>query len=165
MRERVAVEGDAELGEQPLGDRADGDAGGRFAGAGAFEHVADVVEAVLDGAREVGVAGTQAGDALDLGLDGLDRHLLGPVHPVAVLDPEGDRRAERVAVADAGRDLGVVLLDLHAAAAAIAALAAGEVGGDVASESGRPAGSAFDDHGEALAVAFAGGEEAELAHG
>ena len=90
MDERVAVEVDAEFGEQPLGDRAHGDARGGLAGAGAFEDVADVIEAVLDGAGEVGVAGAHARDAFDLGFDRLDGHLLGPVHPVAVLDPEGD---------------------------------------------------------------------------
>ena len=46
---------------------------------------------------QVGVAGPHPRDAFDLGLDRLDGHLLGPVHPVAVLHPERDRRAERVA--------------------------------------------------------------------
>ena len=110
------------------------------------------------------MAGAEAGDALDLGVDGFDGHLLGPVHPVAVRDPEGDGRAEREAVADAGGDLGAVLLDLHAPAAAVAALAAGHVDGDVVLGEGQAGGEALDEGGEALAVALAGGEEAEASH-
>ena len=58
---------DAELPQQLPADGADGDARRRFAGAGAFEHVADVVVAVLDDAGEVGVAGPRPrdGGALD----------------------------------------------------------------------------------------------------
>ena len=81
---RVAVEGDAELVEEALGDAGNGNAGGGLAGAGAFEDVADVVEAVLDGAGEVSMTGAEARDALDLSLDRLDGHLLRPVHPVTV---------------------------------------------------------------------------------
>ena len=162
--EGVAVEGNAELVEEALGDTGDGNAGGSLAGAGALEDVADVVEAVLDGAGQVGVAGAETGDALDLGVDGLNRHLLGPVHPVAVRDPEGDGGTEGESVADAGGDLGAVLLDLHAAAAAVAALAAGHVAGNVVLGEGQARGQALDEGGEALAVTFAGGEEAETAH-
>ena len=67
-------------------------------------------------------------------------------------------------MADAGHDFGVVLFDLHAAAAAVATLAAHEVGRDVGFGEGEAGGEALDDHGEALAVAFARGEHAELAH-
>jgi hypothetical protein len=86
----VAADFDAELREEAAGDGADGDAGGGFAGGGALEDVADVIEAVLDGAGQVGVARAEAGDAFDFSLDRLDGHFLGPVDPVAVLDPEGD---------------------------------------------------------------------------
>ena len=61
-----------------------------------------------------------------LGHVGLDRprvHPLLPVGVVAVGDLEGDRAAERAAVADAGGDLGAVALDLHPPAAAVAELA------------------------------------------
>ena len=51
----------------------------------------------------------------------------GPVLPVPVADQEQDRRAERRAVADPAEDLGAVLLDRLARAAAVALLAAGEV--------------------------------------
>ena len=68
----------------------------------------------------------------------LDRHDLGPVLPVAVADEQQDRRAERQAVADAAEDLGPVLLDRLARAAAVAPLAAGEVDGEVVGGQGEP---------------------------
>src|SRR5439155_23353998 len=130
----------------------------------ALEHVAHVDELVFERAREVGVAGPYAGDPLDLGFDGLDRHLVCPVDPVTILDPERDRGAKRAPVADARGDLSAVLLDLHAATAAIAALTARKVGSDVRLGEGQAGGQALDDHGEALAVALPGGEDAERTH-
>ena len=59
--EHVAVDADAERGEEAAGDRAGGDAGGGLAGAGPLEHVADVGVAVLLGADQVGVARAAAG--------------------------------------------------------------------------------------------------------
>ena len=61
----------------------------------------------------------------------LDLHDLRPVLPVAVADEQQDRRAERPAVADAAEDLGAVLLDRLARAAAVAPLAAGQVDREV----------------------------------
>ena len=52
----VAGDADAEAAEQLPGEAAGGHARGRFAGAGALEHVADVVVAVLDRAGQIGVA-------------------------------------------------------------------------------------------------------------
>lgn len=129
----VAMEGDAEFGEKTLGNSASSNSGGGLAGTGAFEDVADVIESVLDGARQVRMAGPHAGDALDFDL-GIDRpgcHLHGPVHPVAILDPEGDRGAKSEPVANATSNLGMVFFDLHAAAATVATLAARKVRGDV----------------------------------
>jgi len=57
----VAEHGDAEFTEQSLGDSAHRDAGGGFAGTGALQDVACVMEVVLDGAGQVGVAGTRTG--------------------------------------------------------------------------------------------------------
>jgi len=47
---------------------------------------------------------TEAGDPfdIDLGIDRFDGHFHRPVDPVLVLNPEGDGRAEGLAVADAG---------------------------------------------------------------
>ena len=143
---------DPELGQERPGDAAGRDPGGRLARRGPLEDVADVVEAVLQGAGQVGVAGPHAGDrrrplvalvggrgelAASASLERLDLHDLGPVLPVAVADQEQDRRAEGQAVADAGQDLGAVVLDRLARAAAVAALAAGEVDGELRRRSGR----------------------------
>jgi hypothetical protein len=156
----------AQLGEKLLGDSADGDSSGRFARAGAFEDVTNVVKVVLHRPGEIGVARPKTGDAFDLHLvaDGFGGPLHGPVHPVAVLDPEGDGRAEGKSVANASHDLGVVRLDLHAAATAIAALATAHVGVDVGLGEREAGGQTLDHHGKALAVAFARGEEAEMHH-
>ena len=67
----------------------------------------------------------------------LDLHDPGPVLPVAVGDEEQDRRAEGQAVADAADDLGPVVLDRLAGAAAVAALAPGEVDRERRPRSGR----------------------------
>ena len=96
---------DAERAQERLGERAGGDAGGGLARAGALEHVADVGEAVLLDAGEVGVAGPRQVDLLDLGLDRPGVHPLLPVRVVAVGDQQRDRAAERAPVADAGADL------------------------------------------------------------
>ena len=61
----------------------------------------------------------------------LGRHAVLPVLPVAVLDAEGERRAERPAEAQAGRPLDLVLLDEHAPAAAVAVLAPAQVAVDL----------------------------------
>ena len=52
---------DAELAQERPGDAAGRDARRRLARGRALEHVADVVEAVLERARQVGVAGPDAG--------------------------------------------------------------------------------------------------------
>jgi len=56
------------------------------------------------------------------GLQGV--HRLPPVVEIAVLDPQGDRRAERLAKAYPRKNLDPVALDLHPLAAPVAALAA-----------------------------------------
>ena len=100
-------------------------------------------------------------DLLDLRLHRPGVHPLLPVLVVAVLDPQRHRAAERAPVANPRRHLSAVLLDLHAAAAAVAELAPGEVAVDVLGaqlEAGR---QALDDGGEPRTVGFARGYEAE----
>ena len=65
----------------------------------------------------------------DLGAARPRRCLRGGIS--CVLDPERDRRAERLAVADAAEDFDLVALDLHPPAAAVAALAPREIDVDV----------------------------------
>ena len=58
-RERPGL--DAELAQERAGDAAGRDAGRRLARRGALEDVADVVEAVLEGAGQVGMTGPHPG--------------------------------------------------------------------------------------------------------
>ena len=136
---------DPHLAQERARDGTRRDPGRRLAGARALEHVADVVEAVLERTGQVGVPGPDAGHGcrplvaavgelgelarLVLG-QRCDLHHLRPVLPVAVAHEQQDRRAEGHAVADAAEDLGAVLFDLLARAPPVPLLAAGEVGGD-----------------------------------
>ena len=72
-------------------------------------------------------------------------HALLPVGVVAVGDLQRDGAAERAAVAHPARHLGSVLLDLHAPAAAVAELAAGEVGVDALGAQLEARGQPLDD--------------------
>ena len=142
----VAGDADAELRQQLAGERAGGDARRGFAGAGALEHVADVVVPVLERAGEIGVAGPRPRDVGAVGAGGAFRHLLLDVHrllpvdPVAIADEQRDRRAGRAAPAHAREDLGAVAFDLHAAAAAVAALAPPQLALSASMSSSSPAG-------------------------
>ena len=83
---------------------AGGDPGRRLPGRGPLEHVAGVGEAVLLHAGEVGVAGPGLGERLLGGRPAPGRHLLRATCralPLGVADLDGDRRAERAAVAHA----------------------------------------------------------------
>ncbi len=105
-------------------------------------------------------AGRSAPDA-PAGGSGSDDHRLLPVLPVLVRDQQRDRRAGRHAVANAAQRLRAIRFDRHAAAAAVAALAAAQLGGhrvDVDREARR---HAFDDRHERLAVRFAGGQKSQ----
>ena len=163
-RDDVAVDVDAELLEEAAGDRGGGDTRRRLAGAGALEHGAHVIEAVLHGAGEVGVAGAHRRHALDLVFDRVDRHALLPVGvvPVAVLDAHADRAAHRQAVAHAADDFGEVGLDLLALAAAVARLAPPQVLRDVVLGDRHAGRHALDDDEQAFAVRFTGGEKTEV---
>src|SRR5207244_1738419 len=57
-------------------------------------------------------------------------HRVLPVRPVAIFDQHGDWRAQRLAGADAGDDIGAIRFDRHAAAAPVAALTSPEIAGD-----------------------------------
>src|SRR5882672_4974691 len=134
---------DAELAQQDLADGAAG-----HAGAGALQDVAGVGAVVLEGAREVGVAGARPGNLaapLAPRAIGLGSHDVLPVLPVAVPDEYGDGRTEGLAGAHAGEPFDAVRFDLHAGAAPVAALAAFQlrvhaVGGD-----GQARGDPFED--------------------
>src|SRR6185369_15305183 len=124
---------DAEARQQLTRQRARRNTRGGFAGAGALEHVTDVGMSVLHRAGEVGVSWTRACDRRAVGAGRTLRHLLLdvhgllPVHPIAIANENRDRGASRPPLAHAGQDLRAVAFDLHAAAAAVAALAAFEL--------------------------------------
>ena len=163
--QHVAVDLDPERGEEAAGDRAGGDAGGGLAGAGPLEHVADVGVAVFLGADQVGVARARQVDLV--GREPLDRpgvHPLLPVGVVAVGDQQGDRAAERAAVADAGADLDGVGLDLHPAAAAVAELAPRHVAVERLAVELQPRRHALDDRHEPGPVRLPRGGETERRH-
>jgi hypothetical protein len=152
---------DAERAQERLGECAAGHACCGLAGAGALEHVADVGEAVLLRPGEVGVARARQVDLRDRRLDGPGVHPLLPVRVVAIGDEQRDRAAQRAAVAHAGGDLGGVALDLHAAAATVAELAAGHVAIDRVQVELEARGQPLDDAGQAGAVRLPGGDQAQ----
>ena len=110
---------DLEGGEQLPGQARGGDAGGRFARARAFEHVANVLELVLQRAGEIRVPGARPGDGRPVRAGGIgrrlwrDRHRALPVLPVLVRDEQGDGAARRATAADARQDFGSIRLDRH----------------------------------------------------
>src|SRR5438445_3663242 len=164
----VAESRDAELVEQPPRHSRHGHPGGRLAGAGALEDVADVAVAVLHGAGEVGVARPRSSDLLlgDAGLGRADRHRGLPGLAVAVRDLERDGTAERGSPPHAREDVDLVALDLHAAAAPVAALSARQVLVDVAHGQRQARRHAVDDGHEGLTVGLARGKEPKHpAHG
>jgi len=144
----VAADLHPERPQELLGEGAGGDPSGRLARGGTLEHVANVGEAVLLKAGEVGVAGPRGVDLLDLGRDGPRVHALLPVGVVAVCDQYRNRAAEGPAVAHARADLDRVRLDLHPATAAVAELAARHVAVESLAIELEPCGQALDDRDE-----------------
>ena len=121
---------DAEFAQKRFGHGPDSDAGGGLAGAGAFQNIPGVVKIVLDRARQIGMSRPRSRHRPPLvlrpgGVPGvLDGQGFGPVPPVLILDDDGHRRADGVGVAHPGHNFRAIGFDLHAAAAAVALLAA-----------------------------------------
>ena len=121
------------VAEQQLGQRAGGDPGRGLPGRGPLEDVAGVGEAVLLHAGQVGVTGPGLGERRGgRPVLGGRRHLLLPLVgvalPLGVGDLDGDRRAERAAVADAAEERDLVLLEAHPRPTAVAEPAPGQLG-------------------------------------
>ena len=160
VAEHAPVDLDPDLPQERLRDRARRDDHGRVPGACPLERVADVGEAVLEHAREIGVPGPRQRHRL-LALPGrlaLGRpraHPPRPVLVVAVADDERERRAERAAVPEAGVDLDLVGLDLLARAAPVALLAAAQVRVDRGLVERQPGRQAADDRDQRRAVRLA----------
>src|SRR5580658_960944 len=81
-------------------------------------------------------------------------HDLGPRAPVAVVDDETDRTAERFAETDAGKDADFVGLDVLTVSASVAQLAALGLRMQIGALERDPRGDAFDDAEQGLAVRF-----------
>ena len=170
---------DAQFAQKGAGDGTGGHSRRGLPGRRALKHVPNVVEAVLQGTGEVGVARPDPGDrhrslvalaggVVECGrrrvIEGLHGHHLGPVLPVAVAHQEQDRRAEGRAVSDATQDLGPVLLDRLAGATAVALLAPDQVERDFVGRELQAGRNTLDRHPQGRAVRFAGGQEAECGH-
>ena len=164
--DHVAADLGPGLAQQRLGERPGGDARRRLAGARALEHVAQVGGPVLERAGEVRVPRPRVAQpsalARRVGLR-LRRHHVLPVLVVAVADQQRHRAAQRPAVAHARQHLDRVLLDLHPAAAAVAALAAAQVGVDALALDGNPGRQSLDHDAERGTVRLARGEKAQHA--
>ena len=109
--------------------------------------------AVLEDAGEVRVSRTGLLDRNGLArILRVGRHLFRPVLPVAVIDAEGDRRAERLPPPEARPYLHLILLDKHPAAPAIALLAPPEIVIDLLDVDVESRRHPLDDGGEARTV-------------
>src|SRR5205085_8199486 len=117
-------------------------------------------EAVLLHAGEVGMARAGRGERL-LGLAGRRRHLLLPLRPLGVQDLDGNRRAERAAVAYATEDRELVLLEPHARTSTEPEAAPTQLGLDLLDGDGQARGQALDHDDEAAAMRLASSEEPE----
>ena len=167
--ERDHVTGDRapQRRQQRLGDRATGHLGGRLAGTGALDDVADVLQLVEQGAAQIGVARPRHQDALrGLAARGrrLDREHVSPVGRVPVGNEERERRASRPPVTHAPQHADTVLLDALAVAASVPALATSQFGVDRRDVDVEPGRTAVEDGCEARAVRLPGGEIAQSAH-
>ena len=161
--DHVAMQLDAKLFQEPHGHGASGDASSGLPGRGPLQGVAHVVEPVFHRARQVGVAGTDASDALVPAflrwvLHVLHRHGVLPVHPVAILQEHPNGAAQGVAVAHTGLDVSVIPLNLLPAAAPVPALATAQVMGDVLLVQGQVGRHAFHYNHQALSVGLSGRE-------
>jgi hypothetical protein len=126
---------DVDLAQERLAHGACGDRDRGLARAGALERVPNVVEAVLERAREVGVPGARERHRLRalplrvaFGRPGA--HPPGPVLVVAVADDERERRAERAPVPETGEHLDHVGFELLPRTTPVSLLAPVEVAVD-----------------------------------
>src|SRR6266545_3876819 len=159
----VTQDGDAELTQDALGHSGHGHARRGLACARALEDIADIAMPVLHGPGQVRMP--RARPRHRLGRRPRRRLVHGhgvlPVLPVPVLYGEGDGTAERHTPADAGGDMGLVPLDFHAPAAAVATLPAPKVLVELLFGQRKTGGHTVYDGSEGLAVGLAGCEEAK----
>jgi hypothetical protein len=154
----------AELAQQEFGESGCGYTRGGFAGGGAFEDVARVVEIKFLRAGEIGVTGAGRDEFF------LRRIVFGsvfdgenflPIGPVAIFDTQRDGGADRFSVADSGEDFGAIFFDFLAATAAVAELAAVELVIYEVYVDRKGSGQAGNEGQESLSVRFTGSVEAQ----
>jgi len=120
----VAANLNANRSQHQLGNGSSGHPRGGFPRRGALQHIACVGQIILQSAGQVGVPRPRRSHRLmQRRVASLDRQLLFPILPVAIDNLDGDRRANRLAVAHPAQHMSLVGLNLHAAAAPIALLA------------------------------------------
>ena len=79
-------------------------------------------------------------------------HRVLPVRPVAIFNQHGDWRAQRLAGADAGDDIGAIRFDRHAASAPVAALTPPEIARDALDVNAQSRRQTLENHDECAAV-------------
>ena len=160
--EHSGFDRDAECEEKLLRHSADGDAHRRLSRARPLQDVADVLTRVLPNAREVCVSGTRRRHLLAVRL-AKRRHAFLPVLPIAVLDRERNRRADRLAEAHARENSHRIRFDLHASAAPVALLATRQVTVDVFQSQRKPRWNTLQDGCQRRAVRFARRQKTQCA--
>jgi hypothetical protein len=161
----VAEHAHPDLAEQGLGGRPGGHPGRGLAGAGPLQHRPGLAEAVLLHAGQVGVAGPgpgqrhppPGGHRLRV-RDRVGGHDLGPLGPLAVVDLDGQGRAQGAAVAEPAEDLEPVLLEAHALAAAVAEPSPGQLAGDLGAGQGHARRQPLEHGDQRRPVRLPGGE-------
>ena len=152
--EHGGLDRDAECEEKLLRHSADGDAHRRLSRARPLQDVAYVLTRVLPNAREVCVSGARRRHLLAVRL-AERRHALLPVLPIAVLDRERNRSAERLTEAHARENSHRICFDFHASAAPVALLATRQITVDVFQFQRKPRRNTLQDGCQRRAVRFA----------
>ena len=122
------------------------------------------MKVILQGASEVGVAGTGARDGFSLvlaAIDVLDRERVSPVFPIAIADEHCDRGSDGLGMADARDDLDLIGFDFHASTAAVALLAAPEFAIHFLDGDGDPGGEPGERGHQTFTMGFACGFKPE----
>src|SRR5229473_1725933 len=161
---RVAGDSRAEPAKQQLGKGGGGDASGGFASGSSFEDVTGVVKVEFLRAGEVRVTGTRGNEFFVVVCEirrVFDGQRFLPIGPVAVIDAQRYGSADGLAVAYAGEDVGAVLFDFLAAAAAVAELAAMEFVVDEVQVDRKRSGQPGNEGQQRLSVRFTGSVEAQ----
>src|SRR2546429_4332668 len=91
-------------------------------------------------------------------------HGFAQVVEIAIANTERQRRAGGLAAGQAGQHLDLILLDFHAAAAAVTHLAAAEIAVDAGAVERKAGRQAVDDGDQRRAVRLAGGQETQTWH-